>query len=92
MSACEVVTLTLNPAIDETITVPGFAAGAVNRVERVRQDPGGKGVNVASALTIVEPGGVPYAAAGTRTASTATTNAILSIVHPLSLRRLVGQH
>jgi 1-phosphofructokinase len=50
MSACEVVTLTLNPAIDETITVPGFAAGAVNRVERVRQDPGGKGVNVASAL------------------------------------------
>jgi 1-phosphofructokinase len=50
MTAREVVALTLNPAIDQTVTIPGFAAGAVNRVERVRQDPGGKGVNVASAL------------------------------------------
>jgi 1-phosphofructokinase len=50
MTRCEVVTLTLNPAIDQTVTIPSFAAGAVNRVERVRQDPGGKGVNVASAL------------------------------------------
>ena len=46
----QVVTITLNPAIDRTVTIPSFTAGAVNRVESVRSNPGGKGVNVASAL------------------------------------------
>ena len=46
----QVVTITLNPAIDRTVTISNFAAGAVNRVESVRSHPGGKGVNVASAL------------------------------------------
>jgi 1-phosphofructokinase len=45
-----VVTVTLNPAIDRTVTISNFKAGAVNRVEAVRSNPGGKGVNVASAL------------------------------------------
>ena len=40
----------LNPAIDRTITISNFTAGTVNRVEDVRSNPGGKGVNVASAL------------------------------------------
>ena len=48
--AFEVVTVTLNAAIDRTVTIPNFTAGAVNRVESVRSNPGGKGVNVASAL------------------------------------------
>lgn len=46
----EVVTVTLNAAIDRTVTISNFTAGAVNRVESVRSNPGGKGVNVAAAL------------------------------------------
>jgi len=48
--AFDVVTVTLNPAIDRTITISNFTAGAVNRVEHERLTPAGKGVNVASAL------------------------------------------
>jgi 1-phosphofructokinase len=47
---CEVLTITLNPAIDQTVQIPGFAAGKVNRVAHVQQNPGGKGVNVAVTL------------------------------------------
>lgn len=46
----DVVTVTLNPAIDQTIQVPHFRAGEVNRVTQSQIDPGGKGVNVASFL------------------------------------------
>jgi 1-phosphofructokinase len=46
----EVVTVTPNPAIDWTLTIPGFTAGAVNRVESQHSTAGGKGVNVAGTL------------------------------------------
>ncbi|MEF8768557.1 hypothetical protein [Candidatus Accumulibacter contiguus] len=45
-----IATLTLNPAIDQSVAIPDFAAGSVNRVAWEQSDPGGKGVNVASFL------------------------------------------
>jgi len=57
----DVVTVTPNPAIDWTLTVPGFAAGAVNRVEQQHSRAAGKGVNVAAALAAY---GIRVAATG----------------------------
>lgn len=56
-----VVTVTVNPALDQTLWIPGFAAARVNRVEREVVRPGGKGVNVAARLAEL---GVSVAATG----------------------------
>ncbi|MGB8955545.1 MAG: 1-phosphofructokinase [Tumebacillaceae bacterium] len=45
-----VVTVTLNPAIDKTVTVPTLEVGGLNRIQQSRLDPGGKGINVAKVL------------------------------------------
>ncbi|HOB50024.1 MAG TPA: 1-phosphofructokinase [Mycobacterium sp.] len=48
-----IVTVTPNPSIDRTVTLPGeLVRGAVHRVTSVTSEPGGKGVNVARALTL----------------------------------------
>ena len=47
----KVLTITLNPAIDLTIEVPNFCIGSVNKALKSRRDPGGKGINVATALS-----------------------------------------
>lgn len=56
-----IVTITLNPAIDQTVFISGFSAGKVNRVDRFRRDAGGKGVNVAAFLADY---GLPVTATG----------------------------
>lgn len=48
-----IATVTLNPAIDQTISIPNFQANGVNRVAWKQDDAGGKGVNVASFLAEV---------------------------------------
>ena len=45
-----IITVTLNPAIDKTVTIPNFTAGEVNRIETLRSDVGGKGINVSKCL------------------------------------------
>lgn len=49
-SPVRVATITLNPAIDQTLAIPNFYADAVNRVSWEQADAGGKGVNVAAFL------------------------------------------
>ncbi|PTQ11564.1 1-phosphofructokinase [Sphingomonas oleivorans] len=56
-----VLTVTLNPAIDQTIALDRLVRGAVHRAHSVRYDAGGKGVNVASCLA---DWGVPVAVTG----------------------------
>ncbi len=48
-----IVTVTPNPSIDRTVTLTApLTRGAVHRVSSVSAEPGGKGVNVARALTL----------------------------------------
>ncbi|MEH3147318.1 MAG: 1-phosphofructokinase [Methylobacterium frigidaeris] len=56
-----VVTLTLNPAVDLTVTLDRLEPGSVHRAREARADAGGKGLNVARCLA---DWGVPVAACG----------------------------
>ncbi len=46
----KIATVTLNPAIDQTVRVDNFRPNRVNRAQEIRFDASGKGVNVASFL------------------------------------------
>lgn len=45
-----IYTITLNPAIDKAVVVENFRTDEVNRVVKVQQDPGGKGINVSNMI------------------------------------------
>lgn len=48
-----ITTVTLNPAIDKTISVENFRLNSVNRVSNVYEDIGGKGINVSKVLNLL---------------------------------------
>ena len=56
-----IVTVTLNAAIDRTLTVPNFQRGQRHRASAGVMLAGGKGINVARALKAL---GVPVVATG----------------------------
>lgn len=46
-------TVTLNPTLDKTLAVPALVPGEIHRAETLRYDVGGKGINVARALRVL---------------------------------------
>lgn len=48
-----IITLTLNPAIDKTVEIKDFSVNKVNRVDAIRLDAGGKGINVSKVINIL---------------------------------------
>ncbi len=45
-----IMTITLNPAVDKTIILDRLQVGNVNRIQRIREDAGGKGINVSKMI------------------------------------------
>ena len=62
-----IYTVTLNPAMDKTVVIGRFVPDAVNRVETMRTDPGGKGVNVSKVIARLGGQSVALALAAGRT-------------------------
>lgn len=50
LKQARIVTVTLNPALDQTLYFAQFNVGQVNRVSKERLDPAGKGINVAKVI------------------------------------------
>ncbi len=48
-----IVTVTLNPTLDKALSVPRLIPGEIHRAAYIRQDIGGKGINVTRALAAI---------------------------------------
>ncbi len=48
-----IVAVTLNPALDKTVTIDSLIPGGLNRIKSVTVDAGGKGVNVAKMAKVL---------------------------------------
>ena len=60
MNSARVVTLTANPSLDRTLSLPGpLSEGAVMRLLGAATEPGGKGVNVARAIAAAGGDAIP---------------------------------
>lgn len=68
-----ITTVTLNPAIDKTISVENFRLNSVNRVSNVYEDIGGKGINVSKVLNLLNQKNVALGFIGERNYSLAQT-------------------
>lgn len=77
-----IVTVTVNAALDRTLTVPNFQAGFRHRASESLTLPGGKGVNIARALkTLGQPviaTGLAGGKTGTRVVEDLTAEGILN--------------
>ena len=78
-----IVTLTPNPSLDRTVTLPGaLVRGGVNRLSTVTIEPGGKGVNVARVLVAAGETVTTALPAATRTRATLTPGAYTHLTLP----------
>jgi 1-phosphofructokinase family hexose kinase len=83
-----IVTVTPNPSIDRTLSVPAIRRGEVIRATRTTSEAGGKGINVSRALALM---GVPtVAVAPASTATRARLDDLLDGSTPLRTVPIAG--
>lgn len=83
-----ILTVTLNAAIDRTIAVPNFRLGHRHRAVEARSTAGGKGVNIARALRLLErpviAAGLAGGATGTRLVEQLRDEGVLTAFTPIA--------